>query len=290
MDLRPVGRTGVSVSKLCLGAMMLGSYEPGRLTRKPQQSQGFPCGRRRRCHRHRRPDSGGGIRTRDLRVMSPTLDPLNPQSCVRSHRRNCASDGRTRAEWSCVWGAENGEWRKELPYETPAIDEFRRGEDRQLAELIRIAAYTGLRRGELVALRWRDVRSSERVLVVERALSGSVERTTKGRRIRYVPLADQALAALDRLSQRRHFVGPDDYVFASVAGDRLDPSALRRRFVAARDAAGVPRLRFRDLRHTAGTLLTRVLDRRSNPQRRHDRRRHRRSSARDRQQSCVSRA
>lgn len=49
-------------------------------------------------------------------------------------------------------------------------------------------------------------------------------------------------------------------MFASVVGDRLDPSALRRRFVAARDAAGLPPLRFHDLRHTAGTLLTRVLD------------------------------
>jgi integrase len=155
--------------------------------------------------------------------------------------------------------AENGSWRTGPPYETPALDEFRRAEDGQLGDLLRIAAYTGLRRGELVALRWRDVRWSERVLVVERALSDNVERTTKGRRIGYVPLADQAIGALDRLSQRPHFVGSDDYVFASVAGDRLDPSALRRRFVAARDAAGLPPLRLHDLRHTAGTLLTRVL-------------------------------
>ena len=49
-------------------------------------------------------------------------------------------------------------------------------------------------------------------------------------------------------------------MFASLAGDRLDPSAIRRRYVAARDAAGLPPLRFHDLRHTAGTLLTRVLD------------------------------
>jgi integrase len=155
--------------------------------------------------------------------------------------------------------AENGSWRTGPPYETLALDEFRRAEDGQLGDLLRIAAYTGLRRGELVALRWRDVRWSERVLVVERALSDNVERTTKGRRIGYVPLADQAIGALDRLSQRPHFVGSDDYVFASVAGDRLDPSALRRRFVAARDAAGLPPLRLHDLRHTAGTLLTRVL-------------------------------
>ena len=133
-------------------------------------------------------------------------------------------------------------------------------EDAQFAELLRVAAYTGLRRGELVALRWRDVRWSERVLVVERALSGNVEGTTKSRRVRYVPLGDQALGALDRLSRRANFTSAEDYVFAGIAGDRPDASAIRRRYVAARDAAGLPPLRFHDLRHTAGTLLTRVLD------------------------------
>ena len=111
-----------------------------------------------------------------------------------------------------------------------------------------------------MTLRWHDVRWSERVLVVERALSGDVEATTKSRRVRYVPLGEQALGALDRLSRRPNFTSPDDYVFAGAAGDRLDGSAIRRRYVAARDAAGLPPLRFHDLRHTAGTLLTRVLD------------------------------
>jgi integrase len=49
-------------------------------------------------------------------------------------------------------------------------------------------------------------------------------------------------------------------VFCNAAGDRLDPSALRRRYLAAGDSAALPPLRFHDLRHTAGTLLTRVLD------------------------------
>jgi integrase len=155
--------------------------------------------------------------------------------------------------------AESGTWR-DPSQETPENAPLHAAEDHQLGELIRIAAYTGLRRGELLTLRWHDVDWSERVLVVERALSGDVESTTKGRKVRYVPLGDQALGALDRLSQRPNFTGPNDYVFANAAGDRIDGSALRRRYVAVRDLAGVPSLRFHDLRHTAGTLLTRVLD------------------------------
>lgn len=157
--------------------------------------------------------------------------------------------------------AAAGNWRTEreanMTGETAAM---REAEDHQLAELLRVACYTGLRRGEIVALKWGDVRWQERVLVVERALSDRVETVTKSRRARYVPLADQPLAALERLSRRENFTGPDDYVFVGPVGDRLDPSALRRRYLGARDAAGLPPLRFHDLRHTAGSLLVRAID------------------------------
>ena len=129
-------------------------------------------------------------------------------------------------------------------------------EDRQDAELVRLAAYAGLRRGELVALRWRDVDFAGRKLIVRRALSGDTEvRSTKSRRAREVPLPDQAAAALDRLSRRAEFTRPDDYVFASRFGRRLDPSALRRRYERARDAVDLEPLHFHGLRHTYGSLL-----------------------------------
>ena len=132
----------------------------------------------------------------------------------------------------------------------------RKRDDVQDAELVRLAAYAGLRRGELVALRWRDVDFAGRKVIVRRSLSGDTEvRSTKSRRAREVPLPDQAAAALDRLSGRGEFTGPDDYVFTSRLGRRLDPSALRRRFERARDAAGLEPLRFHDLRHTYGSLL-----------------------------------
>ena len=129
-------------------------------------------------------------------------------------------------------------------------------EDGQDAELIGVAAYAGLRRGELVALRWRDIDFLSRKLIVRRSLSAETElRSTKSRRAREVPLPDQAGAAVERLSRRGEFTGPDDYVFANRFGRRLDPSALRRRFERARGAAGLEPLRFHDLRRTYGSLL-----------------------------------
>jgi len=135
-------------------------------------------------------------------------------------------------------------------------DAARADEDRQDAELVRVAAYAGLRRGELLALRWRDVDFTRRKLVVRRAISGGVEAaSTKSRHAREVPLPDQAAGALDRLSQRGDFTRTDDYVFCNRIGRRLDGSALRRRVTRARDTAGLRPLRFHDLRHTYGSLL-----------------------------------
>jgi integrase len=132
----------------------------------------------------------------------------------------------------------------------------RAAEDRQDAELVRVAAYSGLRRGELVTLRWRDISFVGRKIIVSRTLSADVEATsTKSGRVREVPLPDQAAGALDRLSRRANYTGPDEYVFCNRFGRRLDASALRRRYERARNAAKLPPLRFHDLRHTYGSLL-----------------------------------
>jgi integrase len=128
-------------------------------------------------------------------------------------------------------------------------------EDRQDAEIVRVAAYAGLRQGELLALRWRDVDFAGSALTIARAMSAGVESSTKSGLVRRVPLADQAAAALDRMSRREHFTTPGDLVFCNVLGRPLDDSALRRRYRRAQAAAGVRPLRFHDLRHTFGSLL-----------------------------------
>ena len=136
----------------------------------------------------------------------------------------------------------------------------RASENCQDAELIRIAAYTGLRLGELLALRWEDVHLADRRLVVHRAFSDTVEGPTKSWQARFLPIADPAAAAFARLSGRGDFVQPNDLVFCSRLGRRLDGSALRRRFKRAAAAAGLRVLRFHALRHGAGSMVARQAD------------------------------
>jgi integrase len=80
------------------------------------------------------------------------------------------------------------------------------------------------------------------------------EDTPKSHKVRSVPLIDQAARALDELSRREHFTDDDDRVFANGVGDVLGQDLLRRRFMKAVKAAGLPALRLHDLRHTFGTL------------------------------------
>lgn len=121
-----------------------------------------------------------------------------------------------------------------------------------------VAAFTGLRMGELRALRWMDADFSRRLVHVRRNVALGVVGDPKSGRVRSVPMVDQVLRALDGLSRRAHFTGDEDRVFCSEAGGSIDDSALRRRFKDALDAAGLKRLRFHDLRHSFGSMAVRV--------------------------------
>ena len=123
------------------------------------------------------------------------------------------------------------------------------------AAIFLTAAFTGLRRGELVALRWRDVDFPASTVRVRGSYSGGAMTTPKSGRVRSVPMAPEVAEALARLGTREHFTGDDDPVFIGLSGSYLDASALRRRYVAALKRAGLRQLRFHDLRHTFGTRM-----------------------------------
>jgi integrase len=130
-------------------------------------------------------------------------------------------------------------------------------EDLQDADMFRVLAFTGMRIGEAVALRVGDVDLANRRLIVQRALSGSEESSTKGWKVRYIPLADRASQALARILGRDDFVQRDDYVFVNRIGGRLGVSAVRRRWHAARKEAGLRYMKLHGLRHGAGSMAAR---------------------------------
>ena len=125
----------------------------------------------------------------------------------------------------------------------------------QDAALFLTAAFTGLRLGELLALRVRDVDfDAESIRVF-----GSVDvtdgiGTPKSGRGRTVPMVEEVARAIARILQRDRFTSPDDHVFVGADGRYLDSSALRRRYRAAQKEAGLDPIRFHDLRHTFGSL------------------------------------
>jgi integrase len=140
-------------------------------------------------------------------------------------------------------------------------------EDEQLAAAVIFAAFTGLRLGEVRALRWRDIDFAGAKVHVRRNLPhGGIEKAPKSGKVRSVPLIDQAAAELDRLSRRPMFTEADDRVFCSKVGDPLPLHALPAGLYGGMEAAGIDRRAFpakggftwHDLRHTFGTLAVEV--------------------------------
>jgi integrase len=119
------------------------------------------------------------------------------------------------------------------------------------------AAMTGLRRGELLALRWQDVDQSAGLIRVRRSYTRGEFGTPKSRRSsRAVPIADRLAQDLEHHFCSSRFQNDDDLVFPHpTLGTIIDPSKLRYRFTHAVKTAGLRPIRFHDLRHTFGTRM-----------------------------------
>ena len=135
----------------------------------------------------------------------------------------------------------------------------------ETGEIVRVAALTGLRQGELLGLRWADVDFAGQSITVRRtyvAGEGGGEDVPKSGAARTVALSDQAAVVLDRASRRDRFTKRTDLVFGNELGEHLDPSTLRRLYMKARDAViakaakdgdEIDRLPFHSLRHCFGS-------------------------------------
>lgn len=147
-----------------------------------------------------------------------------------------------------------------------AVVDAMRGD--RLEAVVTVALATGLRQGEALGLRWQDVELDEGVIHVRHALQRMggtvqlVEPKTK-RSKRTVALPASAVTVMrehrKRQLQERLWAGSrwqeGDFVFTSTIGTPMTGADLTRRFQALLAAAGLPRMRFHDLRHGAASLL-----------------------------------
>jgi integrase len=120
-----------------------------------------------------------------------------------------------------------------------------------------MAAMTGMRQGELLALRWRDIDwPAKRVRIRRSFVRGEFGTPKSKRSSRSVPLADRLAGELDRLHQQTLHRRDDELVFAHPhTGKPIDRSRLLKRFKAALRRGEVREVRFHDLRHTFGTRM-----------------------------------
>ena len=133
--------------------------------------------------------------------------------------------------------------------------------DTRLGPLDRVlyltAAMTGLRQGELLGLRWRDIDwGASRVRVRQSYVRGEFGRPKSKRSSRSVPLADRVAAELDRYFRDSAFQADDHLVFGNpLTGKPLARRAVLKRFKQNLARARVREVRFHDLRHTFGTRM-----------------------------------
>ena len=141
-------------------------------------------------------------------------------------------------------------------------------ENDAFAALFRVAGYTGLRFGELRALRWRHIDFLNASLHVRRNLPAhaTVEKVPKGKRVRSVPLFDQAARAFDLLSHRG-YLSPRLTIWCSLATLVAISTTRRSRTPSTLPStpAGFGHLRekpepftLHDLSHSYGTLAVQI--------------------------------
>lgn len=139
----------------------------------------------------------------------------------------------------------------------------------RLEALYVLALNTGMRQGELLALKWDDVDLERGVLRVRRTLTHSDKRFVLGepktkksqRSIRLTVSAVQALREhlarqLEEMERAGSLYASGGLIFATETGTIINPSNLRNRsFKPLLRLAGLRQIRFHDLRHTCATLL-----------------------------------
>jgi integrase len=213
-----------------------------------------------------------------LRAGGRSDQPLAPGTVARVHGVLHRALGQAmRWEWIWLNPATNAspprvppaEIRPPRPDQVAALLDALRHSDPPLFCFLRLAASTGARRSQLLALRWGDIDWERAAISFTRALVQGIHgpelRWTKTHRTYRVELDRETLKVLlahrsaseTNARQAARQITDNAFVFGSRpdGGEPWLPNWLTKRFVSARRAAGLPHFRLHDLRHFMATEM-----------------------------------
>ena len=132
---------------------------------------------------------------------------------------------------------------------------LREAKESGVYEMYYIELATGLRRGELLGLKWEDINLTTGIIHVRRQvarINGEiVEAPLKTKNsYRTVSIGEDAVGILIQQKEKSH----SEYVFSSPAGGPISPDSVLHMLHRVLKRAGLPMVRFHDLRHTFATL------------------------------------
>jgi len=133
---------------------------------------------------------------------------------------------------------------------------LREAKDSGVFEMYYIELATGLRRGELLGLKWEDLDLEQGTLRVQRQVSriaGKVVEAPLKTKNSYRTISLGA-DAVEILKEQRKKCGRSPYVFPSLTGGPISPDSVLQMLHRVLKRAGLPKVRFHDLRHTFATV------------------------------------
>ncbi|WP_455582851.1 tyrosine-type recombinase/integrase [Dysosmobacter sp.] len=178
-------------------------------------------------------------------MLASALEKAAEQKMIaKNPARNCALPKLEHREMRTLTAAQLGAF-------------FREAKDSGVYELYYLDLATGLRRGELLGLKWGDIDMEKGIARIQRAISRQsgkvVEAPLKTKNAyRTLPLSADAVGVLKE--QKRKVNGNSEFVFPAPTGGPMSPDSVLHMLQRVLKRAGLPRIRFHDLRHTFATL------------------------------------
>jgi len=141
------------------------------------------------------------------------------------------------------------------PFSREEVKKLLEGANGYFKNMLAVAFYTGIRTGEMLALKWQNIDYSKKRICIDSTVGNYKEGSTKTNKIRFVPIFDNLVSYLKNQELK---TGLQTYVFSSHLGTTLRPSNLYKyEWLPLLKRLKLPRRRLYDTRHS---FVTNMLD------------------------------